>query len=220
MPVSRRWLADFAARGLHCGCGPHLRSGCLNTDIAPISDVQGNQSECDKICLCDERHLYLRQDAARPFPLEDGALDWVYSEHFIEHISAGEAIAWLAEMRRLLSPGGFIRISTPDLRKYMAGYCDPSGAFFGLHRERLRQLTGQEQPQSRTWMVNQIFYCWGHRWIYDLDEIVHAATAAGFPRLAVTETAYRQGRDPEVANLDFPVRNDESLYVEVANLPA
>ena len=218
--LSRRWLADYAARGLHCGCGPHLRVGCLNTDVATITDVQGNESEWDTISLCDERYLYLRHDATRLFPLEDGAIDWVYSEHFIEHISAGDAIAWLAEMRRLLSPGGLIRISTPDLRKYAAGYCDPSGSFFDLHRQRLRELTGHEQPQGRAWMVNQIFYCWGHRWIYDLDEMVYAAAAAGFPRHAITEAAFRQGRDREVAELDFPVRNDESLYLEITNVPS
>jgi hypothetical protein len=31
-------------------------------------------------------------------------------------------VAWLAEMRRLLAPGGVLRISTPDLEKYVRGY--------------------------------------------------------------------------------------------------
>lgn len=218
--LSRRWLTDFGARGLNCGSGRRLKAACLNTDIAAIADAQGNEAPPGKVSLCDERYLYLRHDATRPFPLEDGSVDWVYAEHFIEHISPDEAIAWLAEMRRILSPGGFVRLSTPDLLKYTEGYCDPSGAFFEMHQERLRKLTSQRQPSRKAWMVNQIFYLWGHRWIYDVEEILHAATAAGFPHHAVTQTAYRQGRDAEVAMLDVPVRNDESLYVEIINRPA
>lgn len=218
--ISRRWLIEFGVRGMNCGSGRSLKAGCLNTDIVAVIDAHGNETPLGAVSLCDEGYLYLRHDAARPFPLDDRSVDWVYSEHFIEHLSPDDAIAWLAEMRRVLSPSGFIRLSTPDLEKYAVGYCDPSEAFFEVHHERLgRMLPSERRPRRKAWMLNQIFYLWGHRWIYDLDELVLAATAAGFPLNAVTQTAYRQGRDPEIAMFDSPIRNDESLYVEIANLP-
>ena len=64
-------------------------------------------------------------------------------------------------------------------------------------------------------MVNQIFQHWGHRWIYDFDELTFAARRAGFDPARATECRFRQGRVPEVCALDLLVRNDESLYVEL-----
>jgi hypothetical protein len=64
-------------------------------------------------------------------------------------------------------------------------------------------------------MVNQIFYRWQHRWIYDFDELAHAASLAGFDRAAVYERRVHEGLVPEVASLDMPKRDDETLYVEL-----
>ena len=108
-----------------------------------------------------------------------------------------------------------LRLSTPDLRQYIAGYLEEEGHFFKEHRKRLKALGLKHIPQRRAWMVNQIFQHWGHRWIYDLDELVFAAGLAGFDAASVTACRFRQGHVPDVYALDLPVRNDESIYVEV-----
>jgi hypothetical protein len=64
-------------------------------------------------------------------------------------------------------------------------------------------------------MLNQIFQLWGHRWIYDFDELRTIAGAAGFASEQVTECSFRQGQVPELSALDLPLRSDESLYVEL-----
>jgi hypothetical protein len=63
-------------------------------------------------------------------------------------------------------------------------------------------------------MINQLFMRWGHRWIYDLDEITMVAMAAGFPRETITERRFQEGAVSEVCRLDRLVRSDESLYIE------
>ena len=106
------------------------------------------------------------------------------------------AIAWLREIRRLLRPGGFLRLSTPDLRRYVEGYLDPEGSFFAEHREVLRQIPKFREsgvPDRRGFMVNQIFRYFEHQWIYDLEEIRAAAAAAGFDPDAVTECSFQAG---------------------------
>jgi predicted SAM-dependent methyltransferase len=51
---------------------------------------------------------------------DDNSFDFIYSEHFFEHLFADEAIALLAECHRILKPKGVIRIVVPDadLRTY------------------------------------------------------------------------------------------------------
>jgi hypothetical protein len=65
-------------------------------------------------------------------------------------------------------------------------------------------------------MMNQIFYLYGHRWIYDLAELRYVLSKAGFDPSAVREHAFRDGARSDVAGLDWAVRRDETLYVEVA----
>jgi predicted SAM-dependent methyltransferase len=216
-------LERLAPHGLHVGCGPHVAHGWLNTDYRMLVDREGNASPPGRIARGSaEGHrdrYFLSHDARDPYPIEDGALDVAYSEHFIEHISRAAAIGWLREVHRILRPGGFLRLSTPNLRRYVDGYLDPGGEFFSAHREvlaHMAQFADSGVPETRGFMVNQIFRFFGHQWIYDLDEMRAVAAAAGFDADAVTERSFQQGRVPEVAAMDRPERADESLYVEIA----
>ena len=86
-----------------------------------------------------------------------------------------------------------------------------------LHTERLEGMTGNKGsvPQRRAWMVNQIFRFFEHQWIYDFDEIVHAAVSAGFDREKIFREEFQSGLLENVPMLDWPGRNDETLYVEM-----
>lgn len=205
----------LGVRGLHCGSGKNLVPDCLNADYFCLVARDGGVSEYGRVALVESALLFLQCDLTKPLPLADGAFDWVYSEHFIEHILPEDAAGWLAEVRRVLRPGGFARISTPDLRRYVDGYLEEDQAFFSEHARRLAALGVKNVPRRRAWMLNQIFSAWGHRWLYDLDEIRHAAHRAGFDAESVVACQYQQGRDAAVCNLDLPHRSDESLYVEI-----
>lgn len=53
---------------------------------------------------------------------DDGSFDFIFSEHFLEHLFLDDAAALLAECRRLLKPSGCLRTVVPDadLRTYEA----------------------------------------------------------------------------------------------------
>lgn len=68
---------------------------------------------------------YLQGDC-RDIPMPDASVDVIVSFETLEHIS--EHDAFMAEIRRVLRPGGFLLISTPDLDGYNASI-DEANAF-------------------------------------------------------------------------------------------
>ena len=70
-------------------------------------------------------------------------------------------------------------------------------------------------PARNAFMFNQIFYLYGHRWLYDLDEIRYALSEAGFASENVRLCAFQQGAKQDIADLDVTFRSDETIYVEV-----
>jgi hypothetical protein len=88
-----RKLLDDYHRGmgrhkLHLGCGDNVLPGWLNSDYYPRSDS------------------VLHLDATAPLPLPDASLDYVFSEHMIEHLSSADGMRMLRECHRVLRPGG------------------------------------------------------------------------------------------------------------------
>jgi hypothetical protein len=48
----------------------------------------------------------------------------------IEPLPLLDRIVRLTEVHRILAPGGLVRLTTPDLRRYIESYLDPDGGFF------------------------------------------------------------------------------------------
>lgn len=214
-------MEDLGLRGIHPGSGRTFRKDWLNTDLLCLWDEHEHTTEPARVSRVGrpngETFYYLQHDSPQPYPCPDGTFEWGFTEHFLEHLTPEQAVGWLVEMRRVLQPGGLLRISTPSLETYMRGYLDPEGRFFAEHRRRLAQMSALDgdAPTRRAWMVNQIFFKWGHRWLYDFEEIRHVAVQAGFPADHVVEYGFQQGSVDEVAQLDLPIHNDESVYVEL-----
>ncbi len=220
MPYGGDLLLQNGIRGINCGCGSSLAAGCLNVDQMSFSDRQGASSEPGKLMrihVGQQVLYYMQHDLTRVFPFAGQSFSWGYSEHFIEHVALKDAINWLRELRRLIVPGGLLRVTTPDLKKYMDGYADPEQRFFNLHRKELEKIEIDKAwvTQRRAWMVNQIFQYYGHQWLYDFDELVHAASAAGFDSGAIRQKQFQSGALKDVFMLDSASRADETLYVEM-----
>jgi predicted SAM-dependent methyltransferase len=187
-------------------------ANCINTDILELCDVMGRRSVAGTLAKVDSSLYYLQHDARHPFPFRDERFNWIFAEHFIEHLKPQQALPWLREMRRLLRPGGVMRLSTPDLERYVNGYIQADQSFFQEHAQRLRRIGIQVATPRRAWMMNQIFLRWGHRWIYDFNELCLIGRQAGF---TVQRLGFHESALPELSQLDLPIRNDESIYVEL-----
>jgi len=91
---------------LNFGFGRKPLPGFLNIDITLNVEEQYN------IFVFD----WLRQ----PLPIPDSSVDFVFSEDFFEHLTQKEQIVFLYETYRVLKPGCFHRVSTPNLCEILA----------------------------------------------------------------------------------------------------
>jgi predicted SAM-dependent methyltransferase len=210
-------LAELGRTGIEFAAFSSRHPQALASDVLPMTDADGTTTTPGQLYRVDGAGCFLQHDIGDPLPLEPASVDWVYAEHLIEHVPVGVAVAWLTEVRRVLRPGGLLRLTTPDLRRYVESYvhADP---FFAKHRNRMRTaLSGfaPPMPARPAFMFNQLFYVYGHKWIYDIEELTYVLGRTGYDTGLMRVCSYRTGARPDVADLDQKLRDDETIYVEV-----
>ncbi len=89
-------------------------------------------------------------DIRKPLPFESGTVDAVYASHVLEHLDREEGLGLLQECRRVLKPGGILRIVVPDLEDLCRFYLD-----------RLNAVC--EQPTAK----NETAYDWAYLQLLD-----------------------------------------------------
>ena len=140
--------------------------------------------------VCEDwrtRRLVMRHLAEDRLPFPDNSIEFVYTEHMFEHILPMQCSAFLREAYRVLKPGGVIRITTPDLEKYLMGYAErkKSNRFLADHASRWPPMGKLGTPYNAATIVNNIFRNYEHKWVYDFEEMTRTAMHAGIPESAV-----------------------------------
>ncbi len=89
---------------LHLGSGTERLRGWVNVDLYFPAEL----------CL----------DVTKPLPIPDACADAIYSQHLIEHLEKEATVRLVGECARVLKPGGWLRITTPDLEAHVREYLD------------------------------------------------------------------------------------------------
>jgi predicted SAM-dependent methyltransferase len=198
--LRRPRVRDSAYLDLGCGLNPH--EDLINLDYLwhPRVDV----------CW----------DVTRGLPFADCSMRGVFSEHCLEHFPLAAARRLLSEIRRILAPGGTVRIVVPDAELYLRSYVrqidGDSTAVFPYQGQE-----GINAPWSPMLSVNRVFYQdrespFGHRTMFDFRFLALLLHDCGFVQPA--RCGFREGRDARLL-IDTADRRVESLYVE-ASRPA
>lgn len=215
-PFTRSWLRGLGITGIEYAAFKTEHKSGLAADYVRVK-AGDSVTELGRVYRLDDDSYFIALDITEKLPFENGCFEWAYAEHLIEHVIPDAGAEWLAEVHRTLEPGAVLRLTTPDLQKYASAYLN-GGEFFADHRERMIDVLAPApaMPQRPAFMLNQIFYYYGHRWIYDADELRYALAQAGFEISAMRECSFRCGVRDDVAALDSVVRNDETLYIEAS----
>lgn len=180
---ARQLLDKERPSKLHIGCGNTYLAGWINIDLAR----PGKRRD-------------LRWDLRRGLPFPDGAAQAIFSEHLFEHLDVASGSRLLKECRRVLAPGGVLRIGVPDLERYMNSYLGAD------------QLIEEHRPgrPTRAIALGEVFFFHGHRSMYDFETLELLFREAGFT--AVEHSAFGEGR--LAPSPDSEDRRTETLYVE------
>ena len=154
-----RYVASTNEPKLQIGAGTFPSPGWLNSDL-----VSGE--------------IYL--DISRRLPVRDSTFTYVFGEHVIEHVSDVDATRALREFHRILRPGGVLRLTTPDLEKLIAIYEDRNPhVSLAQYAAFLDDWTSRPHDR-RCQVLNDTLRLWGHRYIYDEEDLRARLRAVGF----------------------------------------
>jgi hypothetical protein len=131
---------------LHIGSGNARLPGWTNVDVQPLPGV-------DVIA-----------DVTRG--LDFSGAEAVFSEHFLEHLAIDAALAFLLEVHRVLTAGGWLRLSTPNLDwVWLTHY----------------RLEGEEaEKRGAALAINRAFRGWRHQFLWNREMLAEALAACGF----------------------------------------
>jgi predicted SAM-dependent methyltransferase len=142
---------------LHLGCGRDRKPGWINIDLNA------------------ERTPDFLWDVAHGLPFDDASCEFIFHEHLLEHFDPAHARRLLGECRRVLKPGGVLRIAMPDLQSIVGHFRE------GTWREQdwVKELRGEE-IRTAAEMLNMAMRYWGHVWLYDWEELARRLQETGF----------------------------------------
>ena len=153
---------------LHIGCGKGILPGWVNIDVYPAP---------------------LAMNVLRGLPFAAGSVRYVFVSHLLEHLFFPRDVKpFLAELRRVLAPGGTVRIVVPDVEQCIEAYGTHNREFFASRRE-----TWSWWPENPTRLEDFLAYSGAgaepaylfesHKYGYDMETLQRVLEEAGFARV-------------------------------------
>ena len=177
---------------LHIGCGKVKFEGWINIDIEPDNLV------ADLIC-----------DASKKLPFDDNTCSLIHSEHFLEHLTVEKGVSFLRECYRVLQPRGILRIAMPSLEYIVEKYNSED-----WQNQNWLRWSDYQFIKTRAEMLNIAFRWWGHKWLYDKEELNRRLSESGY--VNIREVAWGKSKTPELKNRET---REDSLLILEAEIP-
>lgn len=184
MPVDSDLLS--VVRRINLGCGPMSSAAFINCDrrMSPGLDL-----------CCD---------VTRGLPFADGSIAAIVAVHVLQDLEWAALLPALAECRRVLQPGGWLRVLVPDLDRAIEACRRDDPAYFHVPDRDARSIGAK--------LVTQAIWYGSVRTPMTWDFIAEWLERAGFVRVRRLAFGVSDCPDPWLTSLDN--RERESLCVE------
>jgi SAM-dependent methyltransferase len=223
-------------RRVNIGCGPDAPANWINIDgswNAWFTHHPGLRKFFEAIGLFRKgsgeqwRVRPVVHDITKPLPFATNSIAAIYGSHVLEHLYRSDAIRLLAESKRVLKPGGILRLVVPDVQTMARNYLATKDA---QREDRLDEnavpaadvLNDQLGFRSPTppsgSFVFKFYAIWKdfhhHKWMYDSHSLAKLMAEAGFT--GVAEKSFCQSEIPGIEEVEVGPRvlNGAGVCVE------
>ena len=188
---------------VNLGCGPDAPEGWLNVDgswnawfthhqrLRRVLELAGVINATNQ--GANWKMSPLVHDLSKPLPFSDNTFSAIYGSHVLEHLYRNQALALISECKRVLRPGGILRLVVPDLHAMVAEYLNSkNNGSSKSAADNLNERLAFRSPAPPVGNVLSRFYAvWkdfhSHKWMYDSDSLAHYLTVAGFREVSRKE---------------------------------
>lgn len=178
---------------LNLGCGNNIVFGFINADFFYAIKYWNNPAlKVDWIL-----------DVRYKLNCNNEVFDGIFSEHTFEHLFPFQVKNLLKELYRIMKVNACIRITVPDIDKYIKFY---NGNFDDIEANEFKKRFSTGCSGIRN--ITQKYF---HFSIWNYEELALYLKEAGFRE--IREMSFGQSRDKNLL-LDIEARKWETLYVE------
>jgi ubiquinone/menaquinone biosynthesis C-methylase UbiE len=171
---------------LHWGCGTITSYGWVNSDVHGWPGVD------------------IVADIRAGLPMADDTFDYIVSIHALPELSYDELDHALSELRRVLKPGGVLRLGLPDMDKAIAAYRSNDVDYFLISDEEVKSLSGR--------MIVQLLWRGQSRSMFTTEFTAELLVRNGFQ--AIQPCSFRETKSGHTEITEFDNRPIESLFIE------
>jgi predicted SAM-dependent methyltransferase len=182
---------------LNVGCGTVYMNGWINIDNNSDNNIE---------------KLDMNVDLRNGLPFENNSAAFIFNEHFLEHLTWDEGLQAVKEFMRVLKPGGVLRIAMPDLGRSVSIYQDEN---WKKNNNEYFEKYGLTFIETRAQNLNIDFRSWGHKHLYDFEELERLLKEAGCD--TIRKCLFRESLHEELRGLE--TRNESTLIAEIEKSP-
>lgn len=177
---------EAAVARLQWGCGDKAAAGWINADREDFTGVD------------------LHGDIRHGLPLADGSLDYAVSIHALQDLPWHDIVGALAELRRVIKPGGVLRLGLPDMDRAIDAYQRGDASYFHVPDSDARSIGSK--------LVTQLVWYGSTRTPFNDDFAREVLERAGFRN--VRSCAFRETASVHADIVALDNRERESIFFE------